>query len=364
MSVIRVAYLLEQCWHRVPGGTGIASKELAKTLNLMEGIEIKGVTAAHIQNPKIELPDGLSIYRHRVPRQVLYRAWNNLNWPTPDRLVGDCDLVHASGGAIPPTKFPLVSTIYDLSWRHNSEWFPKRGRDFAEECLKNSAKAERIICPSETTRFDLLEAGFDPEKLKVIPLGVEEKKVSLEEVKLLRKSNKLETPFVLWMGTIEPRKNLPTLVDAMSKIPHIPLVLVGPVGWNVDVEKIIKPIRDRVKLVGRVDEAVKHVWLKAADVFCFPSLLEGFGLPVIEAMSQGTPVVTSGTTATAEVAGNSGVLIDPQNSSEIFEAVSMILENKDFSEELSKKSIERSKDFSWRKSAEKTKKVYGEVLSD
>ena len=139
-------------------------------------------------------------------------------------------------------------------------------------------------------------------------------------------------------------------------------MLIGPSGWNVDVEKITKPIKDRVRIIGKVDEKVKHMWLEAADVFCFPSILEGFGLPVIEAMSHGTPVVTSATTATAEVAAESGLLVDPQKAEEIAEAVLKILENRDLSKELSEKGRERSKKFSWENSAELTVEAYKEVV--
>ena len=139
-------------------------------------------------------------------------------------------------------------------------------------------------------------------------------------------------------------------------------MLVGPSGWKVDVEEIIKPIKDRVRVIGKVNEKTKHMWLEAADVFCFPSILEGFGLPVIEAMSHGTPVVTSATTATAEVVAESGLLVDPQEAEEIAEAILKILENQDLSKELSERGRERSKKFSWENSAELTVEAYKEVV--
>jgi len=362
MSVPRVAYLVEQCWHRVPGGTAVATAEIANALIRRNDVELRGIAAWHKSLPDVQLPAGLHVKHSKLPRQLLYRSWRLLNRPKVETLMGNIDLVHASGGAIPPTRLPFISTIHDLSWRHNPSWFPPRGCYFAEEWLQNSYEADLVICPSETTRLDLVEAGFDTKKIRVVPLGVNQRKVENQSIRHLRQVYDLEESFVLWMGTIEPRKNLPTLIEAISKIPKVNLVLIGPSGWNVDVEKITKPIKDRVRIIGKVDEKVKHMWLEAADVFCFPSILEGFGLPVIEAMSHGTPVVTSATTATAEVAAESGLLVDPQKAEEIAEAVLKILENRDLSKELSERGRERSKKFSWENSAELTVEAYKEAV--
>lgn len=362
MSALRVAYLIEQCWHRVPGGTAVSVAEIARALIQRHDVEIEGLAAHHINSPSLQLPKELQIKHSKMPRQLLYRSWKAFDRPRVENLIKNVDLVHASGGAIPPTNLPIVSTVYDLSWRQNPSWFPSRGRRFAEEWLVKSLKADLVICPSETTRLDLIEAGFDSQKIRVVQLGVRHQKVESESVQILRKTYGLQKGFVLWVGTIEPRKNLPVLVEAVSKIPKLDLVIVGPNGWNIEIESIVRPIRERVRLIGQVDEKTKHEWLEAADVFCFPSLLEGFGLPVIEAMSHGTPVVTSATTATAEVAGESGLLIDPQNSEEIAEAIIKILENKDLAQSLSKKGKERSKKFSWEKTAEQTVHVYKEVV--
>ena len=362
MSVPRVAYLVEQCWHRVPGGTAVATAEIANALIRRNDIELNGIAAWHKNAPDVQLPEGLHVSHSKLPRQLLYRSWRSLNRPKVETLIGDVDLVHASGGAIPPTRLPFISTIYDLSWRHNPSWFPPRGRHFAEEWLQDSYKADLVLCPSKATRLDLIEAGFDSKKIRIVPLGVRQRKVENQSIQLLRETYGLEENFVLWMGTIEPRKNLPTLVEAISKIPKVDLVLVGPSGWKSDVEEITKPIKDRVRVIGKVDEKTKHAWLEAAAVFCFPSILEGFGLPVIEAMSHGTPVVTSATTATAEVVGEAGLLVDPQKAEEIAKAILKILENRDLSQELSESGRQRSKKFSWENSAELTVEAYKEVV--
>jgi glycosyltransferase involved in cell wall biosynthesis len=272
-------------------------------------------------------------------------------------------LVHASGGAIPPTDLPLVATIHDLSWREEKDWFPPRGRRFAEAWLDKARKAERIICPSKTTFNDLVKAGFDEQRIRVVPLGVRKKNVDKQQVENLLEENSINTPFVLWVGTIEPRKNIPILLQAMQQIPEIPLVLVGPKGWESDLQALIAPIEDRVKIIGEVDEVTKHAWYKAASVFCFPSLMEGFGLPVAEAMSHGTPVVTSSTTATAEVAGGSTLLIDPKSAEDIADSIMKILNKPELAEELSEKGLERVKKMTWKDTALATAGIYREVAS-
>ncbi|MDG2351277.1 MAG: glycosyltransferase family 1 protein [Acidimicrobiales bacterium] len=361
MNSIKVAYLIEQCWHRVPGGTAVAAVNLAEEMCRIEGIDLVGIAANHKKNPQKPIPENMKIVNSKFPRQILYEMWNKLNIPKAENLAKSVDLVHASGGAIPPTDLPLVATIHDLSWREEKDWSPPRGRRFAETWLDKARKAERIICPSKTTFNDLVKAGFDEQRIRVIPLGVRKKNVDNQQVEDLLEENSISTPFVLWVGTIEPRKNIPTLLQAMKQIPEIPLVLVGPKGWESDLQSLIAPIEDRVKIIGEVDEVTKHAWYKAASVFCFPSLMEGFGLPVAEAMSHGTPVVTSSTTATAEVAGDSTLLIDPKSAEDIADSITKILNKPEVAKELSEKGLERVKKMTWKDTALATVDIYREV---
>ena len=362
MSSIKVAYLIEQCWHRVPGGTAVVAVNLAEEMCRLEGIDLIGIAANHNKNPKKPIPESMKIVKSKLPRQILYEMWNMLNIPKAENLIKSVDLVHASGGAIPPTDLPLVATIHDLSWREQNDWFPPRGRRFAETWLDKAREAERIICPSKTTFNDLVKAGFDEQRIRIVPLGVKTRNVDKQQVKDLLEENSINTPFVIWVGTVEPRKNIPILLEAMQQIPEIPLVLIGPKGWESDLEPLIAPIADRVKIIGEVDEATKHTWYKAASVFCFPSLMEGFGLPVAEAMSHGTPVVTSSTTATAEVAGDSTLLIDPKSADAIAESIMEILYKPELAQQLSEKGLERAKKMTWEDTALATADIYREVV--
>tara|TARA_Y100000590_G_scaffold178313_1_gene203449 strand:+ start:708 stop:1799 length:1092 start_codon:yes stop_codon:yes gene_type:complete len=363
MNSIKVAYLIEQCWHRIPGGTAEVAVNLAEEMSRLEGIDLIGIAANHKKDPQKPIPESMKIVHSKFPRQILYEMWNKLNIPKAESVAKSIDLVHASGGAIPPTDLPLVATIHDLSWREQNDWFPSRGRRFAEIWLDKTRKAERILCPSKTTFNDLLKAGFDEQRIRVLPLGVKTRSVDNKQVEDLLEENSIRTPFVLWVGTLEPRKNISTLIQAMQKIPEIPLVLVGPKGWGVELQSLIAPIEDRVKLIGEVDEVAKHIWYEAASVFCFPSLMEGFGLPVAEAMSHGTPVVTSSTTATAEVAGDAALLTDPKSADDIAESITEILNKPELAEKLSKKGLERAKKMTWKNTALAIADIYREMIS-
>ena len=362
MTTIRVAYLLEQCWHPVPGGTAVAAVGLAQALTDRPDIELVGLAARHRTPPPGHLQPPVPVVHSALPRTALYEAWHRLGRPAVDRLAGRPDLVHASGGAVPVTAGPLVATIHDLSWRHRPDWATRRGRRLAESWLNDARRADWVVCPSEATRRDLAAAGFDEDRLTVIPLGVEPFEVDPDLPAALRAARGIDGPFVLWVGTLEPRKNLPALAQAMQRIPGVPLVVVGPTGWRVDPEAILGPLGDRGHLVGPVDEADKQAWYAAADVFCYPSLLEGFGLPVAEAMARGTPVVTASGTATEEVAAGAALVVDPTDPVALADAIASVLADQDLSARLAEAGRRRAAELTWPAAARATADVYREVL--
>ncbi|SVD64318.1 uncharacterized protein METZ01_LOCUS417172, partial [marine metagenome] len=182
VTSLRVAFLLEQAWHRVPGGTAVAAVESARALAERDDVDLLGVTARHCSTDLPPLlvgfdgPDHLPMVSSALPRPVLYEAWHCLGRPRVDRLVGRSggapDVVHASGGAVPATRSPLVATVHDVAWRHHPEAATRRGRRLFEGWLHDARRADRIVCPSEATRGDLVEAGFDGAHIRIVPLGV------------------------------------------------------------------------------------------------------------------------------------------------------------------------------------------------
>ncbi|MCP4845933.1 MAG: glycosyltransferase family 1 protein [Acidimicrobiales bacterium] len=362
---VHVAFLVEQCWHTVPGGTAVASVGLAAALADLSDVTVTGIAARHPRPPADGPVPPVPVVHSRLPRLALYEAWHRTGRPRVENMGTDpgFSLVHASGGAVPATHLPLVATIHDLGWRHEPGHSTKRGRRLFEAWLDDARRAAHVICPSQATRSDLLAAGFEPDRVSVIPLGADPVAVDPGAAAALRSHYGLDGPFVLWVGTTEPRKNLVRLVSAMKQIPDIPLVLVGPAGWKEDAARVTAPLGERARIVGRVDEATKHAWYAAADVFAMPSLLEGFGLPVLEAMGHATPVVTSAGTATEEVVGDAGDTVDPTDADAIAGAISGLLADPDEATRLGEAGRERAVTMTWAAAATATADVYRRVLA-
>ena len=359
------AFLLEQCWHTVPGGTAVAAVGLAAALADLPDVTVTGIAARHARPPADGPMPPVPVVHSRLPRPALYEAWHRTGRPRVENMGADpgFSIVHASGGAVPATRLPLVATIHDLGWRHEPGHATRRGRRLFEAWLADARRADHVTCPSEATRSDLLAAGFEPDRVSVIPLGADPVAVDPGAAAALRSHYGLDGPFVLWVGTTEPRKNLVRLVSAMEQIPDVPLVLVGPAGWKEDAARVTEPLGERARIVGRVDEATKHAWYAAADVFAMPSLLEGFGLPVLEAMGHATPVVTSAGTATAEVVGDTGTTVDPTDTDAIAGAISGLLADPDEASRMGEACRQRAATMTWAVAATATADVYHRVLA-
>jgi glycosyltransferase involved in cell wall biosynthesis len=280
------------------------------------------------------------------------------------RASGPVDLIHATGVAMPPHSAPLVLTVHDLAYLHDPDAFTARGLRFFHAALDLALEqADLVLCSSEATAADCRAAGFDERRLRVVPLGVRCAIVSGSALVEVRARYGLERPFVLWAGTVEPRKNLPVVVEAFRLLGRadLDLVLAGPAGWNVDLDRVVRPIASQVRVPGFLPRARLDALYAAAEVFCFPSLREGFGLPVAEAMAQGTPVVTSAGTATEEVAGDAALLVDPHDPHAVADALAAALDDRALRTRLRRAGRARAAELSWANSAQHTFKAYAEV---
>lgn len=313
-SPLHLALTVEQYWHRVPGGTATSVWELGRAL-AQRNIEVTGVSAMHKTKPPPRFWTPYPIEWIPLPRALLYESWHRLRMPRVQVATGAVDVIHATTLAIPPKSAPLVVTVHDLAFLHSPEHFTERGNRFFNRGLELARRdADIVVCPSDTTAEDCRRNGVDPERLRVVPWGVDVNEASEADVVDTLAFYDLDRPYILWTGTIEPRKNLPRLVEAfLSMDTDMPLVLAGPEGWNEDLEGLVRENESRIKPLGFVDRSHLDALYAGAEVFCYPSLAEGFGLPVLEAMAQGTPVVTSSGTATEEAAGGAAVLVDPQD---------------------------------------------------
>ena len=360
---LRVAITLEQCWHRVPGGTAVAALELARALTRLDGLELIGVAAKHAREPDPAWRPSVPVKRLPLPRIALYEAWHRLRRPAVERWAGSVDVIHASAMPVPPRSAPLILSVHDLAFLKDATHFTRRGNSFFRRGLELALRdVDLVLCPSMATMNDCLEAGFDEQRLRFVPLGVVIHSVGKGEIERVRAQHSLDRDYVLWTGTVEPRKNLPGLLRAWAQLDvDADLVLVGPQGWNEDLDGHIGAARDRVKILGFLPQRDLAPIYAGATVFCYPSFIEGFGLPVLEAMAQGTPVVTSSGTSTAEIAEGAGLLVDPSDAASIADAIGRLLDDNELAARLARKGRERAETYSWAKAAETTLAAYREV---
>lgn len=363
----RVAITLEQCWHSVPGGTARAALGSVAALQRWTDLDLIGVSARHRSAPPAPWSPTIAVAQLKLPRLALYEAWHRLRWPGVERATGAVDVIHATGMAMPPATAPIVVTVHDLAFLRDPSQFTRRGVSFFHRAIELAKRDARIvICPSRATLDDCIDHGFDPSRLRLVPWGVDGRVATESERSGMRARFGIKGRFILWAGTIEPRKNLPTLLAAFEGVrdPDVTLVLAGPDGWREDLEQHIARLGARVHRVGFVDPVTLAALQAEAEVFCFPSRQEGFGLPVLEAMAQGTAVITSAGTSTEEVVGECGVVVDPDDVVQLRRAIDRLLSDDDERARLGLAGLERARsDFSWERTALSLQRVYDEAVA-
>jgi glycosyltransferase involved in cell wall biosynthesis len=280
------------------------------------------------------------------------------------------DLLHCPAILAPMTCVkPVVFTVHDIYILKHPESFKFWNRELVKRFLPVILKrADRIISISEFTKSEVLEMfpGISADKIDVTPLGVNSNYRVVGEVKksIVREKYELTKPFLLTVSTIEPRKNLANVLGAFSqisdKIDH-ELVLVGAYGWKCsDLFELIEElgITNRVRFLGYIDGEDLPVLYNLADIFLYPSLYEGFGLPILEAMASGCPVITSNCSSMPEVAGDAALLVDPLEQDNLAEEIIKLLSDGTLRNDLQAKGLNRVEQFTWRNCAEKTLAVY------
>lgn len=360
--------VVEQMWQPVPGGSGRYIVELLRELPAT-GTRVIGVAARHSRGAPSpgDLGIHVPVVHTELSRRPLYAAWDRLRSPSVDPLIGEADVVHATTWTIPPTHHPLVVTVHDVAFLREPTHFTRHGARYFRRALDLTRQhAELVVVPSQATARDCIGAGIDEDRIRVIPHGVRGQEVALGRVESFRLRRGLERPYLLWVGTREPRKNLRVLLESYSLLAgqtDLDLVLVGPSGWGDTgaEERLMSSLPgDRVHILGHLDDRDLLAAYAGARVFCFPSTWEGFGLPVLEAMSQGVPVVTSRGTSMAEITGeDAGLLVDPSAPREMAEAIEAAAGPE--YRRLARAGRERAAGFTWERSALAHADVYREL---
>jgi glycosyltransferase involved in cell wall biosynthesis len=286
------------------------------------------------------------------------------------------DVLHVQFTAPPFCPCPLVVSIHDLSFEHLPQTFLRRSRTQLRLTVRHSARrADHILTLSEHTRGDVIDTyKIDPERVTAIPLAAPTHFAPVtddKELQRVRHTYVIDGDYVLCVGSIQPRKNLVRLIKAYASLrgnnpgTNFPkLVIVGKRGWLYD--ETLRTLeetgaRESIVLTGYVPEADLPALYSGALCFVYPSYFEGFGLPPLEAMKCGTPVIVGNATSLPEVVGDAGLQVDPFDIEAIAGAIGELLNNPALRKELSVRGLERARMFDWRETARQTLKVYERV---
>lgn len=297
------------------------------------------------------------------PPRLMDLIWNSFHFLPVEKLIGQVDLIHTSDWTEPPSKIPKVTTIHDLiplKYPNTTTSSIKYAHKKKLAWVKQETKA--ITVPSQSTKNDLVDLlKFDPDIITVTYEGVESffQPQPPDKIKNIKSKYNLDGDYIFSLGTLEPRKNLNRLFLAFNLIkkiyPNLKLAVGGGKGWGEKHQK-----QQDVIYLGFVPYADLPALYSGSLAFIFPSLYEGFGLPVLEAMACGSPVVTSNISSLPEITGKAGILIDPLNINAIAIGIHEAISKRT---ELSEKSLKRAKIFNWEETARLTFSVYQKVLN-
>ena len=318
---------------------------------------------------RVSLPDDFQILRVWPATSVLRIP---LGMPLAIRAAR-CDLLHVTYIAPPRPGCPTIVTVHDLSYLAHPEWLSARVRFVLSTLVARSVRAAaRVIAISDFTKQDLVARyGLAPDKIAVVPLAAGVEFAPLPDAASRPLPGGVREPFILGVGNLEPRKNLATLIDAFAELVRQrsfagQLVIAGKAKYRSQeaagaVARL--GLEDRVVFTGFVDDATLRILYNRAALFVYPSLYEGFGLPLLEAMASGCPVVANQATAIPETAGDAAILVDASSAAKLAQAMARVLGDPDLARGLSRKGLARASMFSWLRTAELTRRVYEDALA-
>lgn len=325
--------------------------------------------------------DNVTVKRLSLPHRVLEFAWQRLRLLRVEDLMGDMDVFHASDWLLPPAKkTKIVTTIHDMAYFVYPDFYTRKIIKTRLMHDRTSVlKSDAIIAISNNTKDDIMRFLNAPEKkVRVIHYGGPRteldcnEELDAETFKGLSERYGIKKPYIMFLGSQEPRKNLPRLLEAYESCKNgdihkrYQLLIVGGRAWldsgirgKIDDLKL----KDRVIVIEHVNKKEARALLKTAELLAYVTLYEGFGLPPLEAMACGTPVLTSRTSSIPEVVGDAAIMVDPTNVGEISNGLCRILTDEKLRAMLTDKGKRRAESFCWNKCAKETLELYREVAS-
>lgn len=329
-----------------------------------------GGRRAFARRPWTDAPN-VSIHDTGQSNRMLWLRTRLVGQPHLDELVGGADVFffpHFLLGALSP-QCKRVMTWHDVSYERMPQllsWHRRRWHDIQMLPRRQAVQSQRLIAVSQSTADDLVHLyGISPERIAVVHSGVDPylRRASEHLTQQWRAARGIASPFVVALGTREPRKNLPALVMAWNAMRRhegmsdVRLVLVGESGWmERELTRAIASTDapDMVHVVHRIEASERALILSAASVLAYPSLLEGFGFPPLEAMACGTPVVASATSSVAEVVADAGLLVDPYRVDALADALAAVIRDAGLRSRLVARGYERVSQFTWDFAAQHT----------
>jgi glycosyltransferase involved in cell wall biosynthesis len=302
----------------------------------------------------------------RVPVRLLNLAWHRLEWPPVELLgAGPVDIAHSPHPLLLPARDAVqVVTIHDLDFlRHPERTHREVRRDYPALARSHAARADLVVVPSPFVGRDVASTfGIDAARILVCPGAAP---------RWRRQTRRPDRGYLLFVGTMEPRKNVGGLLDAYERVlvrrPDVPdLWIAGRAAASASslLERTERPpLAGRVKLTGYIDPALRQQLYEGASLLLLPSFDEGFGLPALEAMTLGIPVVASDRGALPELVGNAGILVDPKDPESIAAAIERILDDTALAQEMETRGFERATHYSWEHSARVLRDAYATALA-
>ncbi|MGB1250247.1 MAG: glycosyltransferase family 4 protein [Candidatus Promineifilaceae bacterium] len=313
-----------------------------------------------------------NLTRWPTEKPIVRIAWEQSAFPLLAQHAR-CDLLHSMAFVTPMlTRKPTIVTVYDLSFEHYPERYTTFKRRYLQTQTRRSVlQADHVVTIAEDGKRDVIEMYGVPEhKVDVVTPGVDFdvfRPMSPSHLAAFKEKNKLNKRFILHVGTLQPRKNLPILIDAYAALndPDVELIFVGGKGWLYDdifakVEQL--GLSKRVRFTGFVADADLPLWYNAASVLVMPSIYEGFGIPIADAMACGTPVIASNASSLPEVVGDAGLLFHPQEVTALTECIHQVLTDAAQAATLRDRGLQQAKRFSWIQSGRKMAAIYRKVL--
>jgi glycosyltransferase involved in cell wall biosynthesis len=356
-----------------PSGVGQYSAELLRALLALDRENEYVLLTTGWNRPVLPfpLPKNARQVHVRVPHKLLNASVVLAKRPTVTELAGGafdlCFLPNLDIVSVPP-ELPYVLTVHDASWRLFPELYSTKMRLWhaatrPDALIKNAAV---IVTPSLATKRDVVRLfGKPAERVVAIPHGVSPAFSPDRKPDDHGWRSKLHLPkrFVLFVGTIEPRKQVNVLIEGVAEYRRqtgddIALVLAGGWGWDAEAAKALVRRNPWVRSLGYVPNEARPALYRSAVGLVWPSAYEGFGMPIVEAMASGTPVITSFISSMPEVAGNAAILVDPHDPMDIGLALGQLLSSEELRKRLREAGLVRASHFSWKKTAEETLRAF------